>query len=51
MRESVQAGGFKFRILGWSFRVWRYGFEYGNKFGGCLMFFPWAPIFRERKYR
>jgi hypothetical protein len=41
--SAGQALGLKFRLLGWHFRIWKYGFEYGNKFGGRVRFFPWHP--------
>lgn len=43
---ATVAKGLKFKMFGWSFRLWRNGFEYGNKFAGSVVFFPWAPMFR-----
>lgn len=38
----VMMGGLVFRFREYHFRVWKYGFEYGNKLGGRVIFFPWA---------
>jgi hypothetical protein len=47
--NTQEAKGLKLRLFGWNFRLWKYGFEYGNKFGGSVVFFPWSPIFKQRK--
>lgn len=47
--EAVTAKGLKFRVFGWSFRIWRNGFEYGNNLGGRVYFFPWHPHKRSQR--
>ena len=39
---AVTAGGFKLRFGQYTFRIWSKGFEYGNRFGGRVVLFPWA---------
>jgi hypothetical protein len=41
--QAYEPKGFKLKFGQYHFRVWKYGFEYGNKFGGKIVFFPWAP--------
>jgi len=41
--NGVTGKGFKLRFGQYHFRIWLYGFEYGNKFGGRVRFFPWHP--------
>ena len=42
--SGSKALGFKFKIGNWRFRVWKKGFEYGNQFGGKVIFFPWSNV-------
>lgn len=43
MTQAGEAKGLKLRIGRWRFRLWKYGFEWGNNLGGRVVFFPWAP--------
>lgn len=40
----VTLGGLMFRFGQYTFRVWKYGFEYGNRLGGRVFFFPWVKV-------
>lgn len=35
------ANGFKIRIGQYHLRIWKNGFEYGNRLGGRVVWFPW----------
>lgn len=34
--------GLRLTFRSYHFRIWRYGFEYGNLSQGRVVFFPWA---------
>ena len=40
--QGQVALGFKVRIGQYRFRIWKNGFEYGNRLGGRIIFFPWS---------
>jgi len=42
------ARGLKLTVGRWRFRLWLNGFEWGNRFGGRVYFFPWHPYWRRR---
>lgn len=40
--KGMKSTGLKLYLGQFHFRVWKNGFEYGNRFGGKVVFFPWS---------
>lgn len=47
--QPAKSNGFKLEIGKYKFRLWNWGFEFGNNFGGRVFFFPWTPYERQRR--
>lgn len=42
--QTYKMGGLKLRFGQYTFRIWSKGFEFGNRLGGRVFFFPWSGV-------